>query len=374
MANIPTIIVNDQSESEPVYPNRTGGKPVLVIGDAGFTKDTGKIYTFNNYNQARQDHSTSEGIGPEPADLTDNPLLLAVKDVFSEGGIRSFNDEGGVDTVYAINVGAAATVTDYEAAIATSETIEGEMIECYVGLTDTDIIEAILTHLNAMELTGNDRTAVFTAPAQSTKEVLLLITSSGEGGAAIRNSKAAFHTNPNMQATLAAKIARTPYYLDPSLGKYRSRNNSDLQFWNKEDLDDIIGAGLIADWIGPDGIEPCMAVSTGYAEVNGERRVDGLLHHKLNVNHQTAELIKIVKRFVKKNNTLTARENAEQGCISHLENEKLNERLEDYVFSLEAPDAYTLKIIADFRPIGATYYINVTRTVKAPTGTMGEAG
>ncbi len=373
MANIPTIVVNDQSESEPIYPNREVGKPVLIIGDAGFTGDNTKIYTFNNYNQARQDHTTTEGIGPEPEDWIDNPLLQAVKDVFSEGGIRSFTDEGGIDTVYAINIGPAATVTDYEEAIETSETIKGETVELYPGLSDAAIITAILPHLNSLEKTGNDRIAVFTAPPETTKADLLLISSSEEGGAEIRNSKAAFHTNPAMQAALAAKIARTPYYLDPALGKYRSKNNSDLQYWNKEDLDDLVGAGLIADWIGPDGIEPCMAVSTGYAELNGERRVDGLLHHKLNVNHQTAELIKIVKRFVKKNNTLTARENAEQGCISHLENEKLNERLEDYVFSLEAPDAYTLKIIADFRPIGATYYINITRTIKTPTGTVEEA-
>lgn len=363
-----------------MYPRGTGADVIVVIGNAGFTKDTSKVFTFSSYLDARQDHATVEtAIGPEPADWTTNPLLKAVKDIFEEGAIRSVTDQFGIDKVYCINVGSAPSSSDYTAAMTTAATLFDARVELYVGLNDASILASLSTRLETLEQSGDYRNAIVTVATDATDAQMKAMTDTAQEDY-VRGERVHIHTDRNMQAKYAAKMACSPYHQDPAYGPYRTVTPEQIVDRTNANRDELIEAGLVVDWVSktdPTKAEPCMAVSTAYRLVSGTRSSASLAHARRNADHQFRETDKITLAHLKRNNTTIAKGLIEESARAYLKKEvtagyliaKSSTPTDDgFLFELQFDPSDPYKLIRNrkVRPVGAVYTIDDYSIIQVP--------
>ena len=372
MADIPTITVNEVSE--PMYPAGSGGDNICVIADAGFTKDVTKIYTFGNYNEARGDHSSTDGIGPEPADWDDNVLLATIRDIFAEGAQTEPTHTLGIEKVYAINVGDAPSNQDISDAIDLAATIPDCRIEVLPQVSDLTNMGALKASLVALDGDGDFRLGIIVvSDVEDTISDMTDMTDTENTPAGVSSDRILIESDPAKVGKLAAKIATTPYYIDPAYGAYRSLSATDLYNRSRLDLDTLVAGGVCCDWLNPDDVtkmEPCMCVSTAFRLLDGSRPVSSFVHARRNADEQFRQIIQRAKSQLKRNNTLKARMLIEQNSISYLEEQKKAENIEDYLLDISVSTAtpYGIIINAKVRPAAADYFITFNGLVQTPTG------
>lgn len=366
MVEVPYI--QDTETVEAQYPQGSGAKVILVYGHTTTTAQLTTIYEFNNYSDAVTSLTTSTG----------GPLLEAIGKVFEEGQIRSVTDTLGINKVYAINMGTSATYQDYADAQETSKLKKDVDIELYVGQHDVTLMGTTATYLSGLATQGQKRTAVFCTNPAAPVATKALMTDDGEG-TYIQDSR--IYIKDGLQEKYAAKMACTPYYMDPAKGAYRSVTMDDIDDYQYEDLETLTAAGIICDWehqspITQTGrVEPVKAVATSHAKT--EQPVDSLAHCRLNADYQFHQRDIIIQGMLKDNDTETGLQTMEQAVKSYFAGEAKKGYLiakEDepsdpgYMVQIEpsTTDVYGVVVRTKIRPVNAIYSIEEVSVIQAP--------
>lgn len=201
---VPTITINETTEV--IGTKGEGAQVIAVVGDSGAAAAPTTLHTFNSYEEAKT------ALGDESET---NFLLAAIKDHFIEGDPENEGSELGVEKVYAINVGAAPTSTDFDNAMATIAAVKDVELEEYHGLSTVTVLESIATHLDTLVGKGFPRLAIATVATGALEADILKMTDDGETNF-IQHSRVYIHIDRDMQAVFTAKVACTPYYENPA--------------------------------------------------------------------------------------------------------------------------------------------------------------
>jgi hypothetical protein len=366
MTEVPHFYINESVS--PQYPRGKGGDVIFVFGKTQHTAELSKIYTFYSYNDAVAGQSDG-GIGPEHED---NPGLKAVKEIFEESQKRNVEEQLGIEKVYFINMGTAPTKQNYIDAEVLSQMKRDAVLEVYVGESDVALMNSIKTALDTLAQGGQYRMALFTHTEGASVAQVSAMTDPEED-AYIRGSRIMIKYDRDMQARFAAKVASTPYYLDPSRGPYRSIELDDITELSLTDADALIAAGIIPDWehmlpLGASGqAEPIRAVSTAYRTVAGARPTDANVHTRRNVDKHWRRIDEIVNAELKMNDTEANLELIREAINGYLEMEKKAGNIHEYRInvSVVADDPYTLKIERAIKPVKAIYFIHEESYIEA---------
>lgn len=378
MSELPILDVIETAESQ--FSKGTGGDTILVIGKTPNTKNLTKVLEFSEYAQAVK-AVVDGGIGPE---ASNNPLLVAIKDIFSEASIRNVNDLLGIDKIYVVDIGSTPGPEDWLAAQTSTLGYPDIDIELYVGCSDLAVANSIKTNLNTMATKGKYRKAIFTNTANATVADIAAMTDS-EQTSHIRSSRIIIKENPAMQAKFAAKMACTPYYQDPSYGPYRTATRDDIKIYTDAEYETLVGAGIIPDWpyrspydSDKTQVEPIRAVSTSFRKEAGVRPVDANVHIRRNVDYQWRQSDLIVAAHLKDNDAETTLTLIEESVKSFFAGEVRKGYLVpkttapvDQGFSAaiksNPDDPYSLIFDRSVRPINAIYGVKEPSVIKAPT-------
>jgi hypothetical protein len=343
------------------------GRNIVVIGSAGYTtdKEEEKIYTLYNYENAVKKLNPPETVKSNGS----NTLKNVIKDIFNEGKPLEPADTFGLNKVYAINIGPNPTIGTLLTALETSETIYDADIEVYPELSDIPAINLINGHLKKLEGFGDYRIAIVTASKNASTEELTNMTDTTKEKY-ISSGRIALYVNPNLLGAFAAKVACTPYHQDPAYKPYRTITTRNIKKYRRDELEEILDAGLIVDWevvdptLGIKVVEPVYARATNYTEEGTP--ADAYLHHRLNADHQTHVTDERAREYIKQNNTETARQAIEQSCKSYLEEEVKQERLDGYSYELypNIGDKYSLIVKMKLLPVKSIHVIEINRTIQ----------
>lgn len=350
MTNIGPTVTFNETDTTIAYPPGVGGKPVIVIGsDSGLT--AGTVYQFS---------SPAEAIS---ACTSNSTLLNAILQIFEEGGQYIQTDSLGIDTVYAIALPTTPQPSDYTDALTLAESVAAK-VEVYPALSNTTILGYLATHLSDLAATGDVRVSVVTVADDTIGDMETEV-------ANLTSDRIVIKENPDTMALAAAKIACTPYDIDPAKGAYRSTPT--ILTWTRTELETMVSNCISPDWKGPDGPEPYMFVTPAFKLVSGVRLTSGLLHHRLNMDQHIEQIYNKAQKHLKDNNTQNARNLIEQDVSGYLDIEMKDNKIESYVVNVDLdPDNVFGIIISGYIGIlGAIYSININMTMNPPTGTIG---
>ena len=359
-----------QESVAPLFSTGDGGKTIAVIGTTGTNKEKGELCTFHNFHSAyntyySQDETKKEG------DVY-NPLLQAVYDIFQEAEARDSMHNLGINTIHTINTGENPENKDYTDILKVLAKERNIGIEAYIKLSDVAILNSVKTHLDLLAGQGEYRIAIATTPKDAEiKDMKKMTTEDSK----ICSSRVVLHSNPDMLAAFTAKVACTPYFEDPSRGGYRSKNLQEVKIHSRNEIEDLLESGIVADWDSYDSmgrhiLEPCMAISTSHTPPEDNRPADCVLHHRLNADHQARVTDKHLRGFLKSNNNDIMRQSAELKCKEYLSNEVRKGCLEKYEFNLTVDENNPSILLVNMKitPVTAIQHITINRNVEMPTG------
>lgn len=344
------------------------GRNILVIGSAGYEEESMKVYTLYNYEDAIKKIKNPTTTEKEGVTQGPNILREIIGDIFSEGSVTGPNDVFGLNKVYAINIGPEPTIQTLIEALEKSETISDVEIEVYPRLSDISALNLVNGHLKKLEVHGDYRIAIATTPKDASVEDMIKITSTMEN-AYISSGRVALHVDPSMLGFFAAKVACTPYYVDPAYKPYKTVMVDTVKKYGRDELEKLLDAGLVADWIVADPtlgikvVEPVYARATNYTAENMPS--DAYLHQRLNADHQSKVTDAIARSYIKQNNTETARQSIEHRCRSYLEDEVKQSKLIGFnyeVYSNQA-DKYSLIVRMGVKPVKSVHTIEINRLI-----------
>lgn len=366
MTEVPHFYINESVS--PQYPRGKGGDVIVVFGRTDVTKELNKVYTFYSYNDAVASQGAG-GIGPESAT---NYGLKAVKDIFEESQKRNVEEQLGIEKVYFVNVGATPTAQDYADARTLSEMKKDAVIELYEGVSDLAIMNSVATAIGTLRQSGQYRISIFTHAVDATVAQVEALTDPAEE-THVRSSYVVIKYDRDTQARFAAKVASTPYYVDPSRGPYRSITLNDITELSLGDADTLIAGGIVPDWehmlpMGASGLaEPIRAVSTAYRTVAGSRPTDANLHTRRNVDKHWRRIDQIINAELKMNDSEANLEIIREAVNSYLEMEKKAGNIHDYKINVEvaANEPYTLRVERSIKPVKAIYFIHEESYIEA---------
>lgn len=384
MTNPEIPFLMDTESQEAQYPRGSGADTILLIGKTPNAADTSTINEFYSYQDA-----IAELSGEDPEET--NELLLAVKDVFEEGAVRSVTDKLGIEKVLAINVGPNPVVgTEWADAQELGRLKRDIAIEVYVGLSDISFMNTTKTHLDTLAATGKRRIAIFTHAADESKTNIIDMTdpSNAEDTPAapyIQGSRIYIKQNRLMQCKFAAKVACTPYWQDPARGPYRSVTFAEVeeQITSEDDLDDYTKAGIVVDWEnlnpvqGNGKAEICKAVATSYRGEDDVIPLDARLHIRRNADYQFRQIDLIIGAELKNNDTETGLQTMQQNVNAYLAGEvkkgyikpkKTEPQDPGYLVEIIPHDTnpYGVKVRRKIRPVNSIEFIEEESVILAP--------
>lgn len=342
------------------------GRNILVIGNAGFKEDILKLYTLYNYEDTikklKSQDTETKIEGP-------NKLKIILQDIFNESKVTGPNDTYGLNKVYAINIGPDPTIETLIEALKLSETIYDAEIEVYPGLSDIPALNLINGHLKKLEGFGDYRIALATTPPDAKVEDMVKITSQEEEYY-ISSGRIALHVNPDIVGAFAAKVACTPYFMDPAYKPYKTITPNNIKKYRRDELETLVNAGLVVDWIRVDPtsetkiVEPVYAPATNYTPENTP--ADAYLHQRLNADHQSEITDKIAQKYIKQNKTETARQAIEHSCTSYLEQEVKESKLNGFAYEIypNHTDPYSLIVKMSLIPVKSIHTIEINRIIQ----------
>jgi hypothetical protein len=353
------------------------GRNIIVIGSAGYTANPTEVYTLYNYEDAdkKLQPKKEEKTQPETEETTEtkvklgiNHLKNTIKDIFSEGKPLNPTDTFGLNQVYAINIGPDATIDKLLTALETSETLYDVDIEVFPKLSNIPALNLIKGHLKKLGGFGDYRIALATTPSQTKVEDLPKITDPNSEQY-ISSGRVVLHVDSNMLGFFAAKVACTPYFIDPAYGPYRTVTPTDIPRYRRDELQTLIDAGLVVDWpvvdpdIGIRVVEPVHARATNFTVE--KTPADAYLHQRLNADHQSKVTDDKARKYIKQNNTETTRQEIIEICKAYLQGE-VPSRINGFSYELypSLNDPYGLIVKMSILPVKSIHTIEINRVIQ----------
>lgn len=332
----------------------SGGKPVLIIGKSPNTQDLTTLYTFNNYYEASLSVANG-GVGPEPGEGDDpNELLEAIYDVFKESERRYSADTYGISKIYAVNLGPSPTTQDWIDAQTLAAEIDDIGVELYVGNSTISFMATTATHLSTIAASTRRRLAVFTVADGATVEQASAYTDPDESSYV--SSTRTFIEYESHQAKTAAKLAYTPYNIDPSFYAYRTVTAAQITDLKDSQRNTLIGSGILCSMKSDQAYntvrmaEPVKMVSTAYRSVDGDVPADSNAFQRIMADHILDERDVVIRGELKHINSATGYPILE---------ELLNSRMDAYV-SVGLLESYSNTVQEDpDDPNGIKVYTNL---------------
>jgi hypothetical protein len=378
MVEIPYLSNNETQETAFPSIGQGGSDVILAMGKTDNAQDLTTIHEFYSYYEALQT------LGPAS---DTNELLSAIFDIFVEGSRMQSYQTPTISKVYAIEMGPNPTKSDYETAMNNSVIKRDIDIELFVNNHDVDNyiahMNAVAAHLGTLENQNDYRQAIFTLDPTLSISDKALYTNTVEQSY-IRDSRVILYENETLQAKYAAKVACTPYYIDPCQEPYRSVAVDDINEYTYADLETLVGAGITADYrtpsLNPDMIDcvtPVRSVSTAHRLHDSVRPLDSNTHVRRNVDYQWWYSDLLATQELKQNNTELTREHLLNAVTSFFTQQV---QMGTIVPQLVAPkdpgfyvdvlpdqlDANKVHLLRRIRPVSAIYFIEIDSVIHSP--------
>jgi hypothetical protein len=243
-------------------------------------------------------------------------------------------------------------------------------------------MNSIKTALTTLSTSCFYRTAIFTNTAAAAVADIAKMTDSGETSY-ISGSRIIIKENPSLQAKYAAKQACTPPGDDPCKGPYRTVTPAQMSKYTDADLNTLVSAGIVCDWIyrspydTSELVEPIRAVSTAFRSADGARPADANIHIRRNADDIWRQMDLIAANQLKSNDTETGITYVQELLTAFLESmvdagrlkpKKTTPTDKGYFVRVDedTADAFKLIITRKIRPINAVYFLDEPSTVQAP--------
>lgn len=370
MANGKAPFLNYDESSENYFLRGSGAKPTIVIGKTQLPKDLDNILIFRSYQQAKA-LPQEGGIGPEPLDNEDpNPTLQFIKEYFEEGAKKNSSDIG-VNEIHFINVGNSPSTEDWIKAYELSKRKKYLQIEAYVGIHDIGFMHSVNAHLEELKNLGLMRNAFFSTANEEMTDAQMVNYTDDSQSQFIRKSKIGI-IQKQLFGKFIAKLAVTPYYVEPGFEQFRTIDEGVFKERSIDERDALCSAGII---FGEDrpydddiNISICLATSTAYAYPEDDRPNDALFHARMNVDYQVREVLNILSRQLKRNETSDNLAYTKEDVISYLDTEIAKERLKGYNIEIVESEGNPYELIAygDMTPVNSTHAIKFDNHISPP--------
>lgn len=362
--------IRDNESADQIYMGSPGAEIILLIGKTQNTKDLTQVYDFPNY-QAAMKTVANGGIGPEDAT---NELLVAIGEIFAESQRRNSTDVYGANRVYAINVGMNPTTDDWTQAQALAETIDDVGVEVYVLNSSLSFMVSTKTALDNAASICKRRRAFFTVN-DGESIVDAVKRTDPDQPTYINSSRIYIAWERELQSKYAAKMAYTPYYVDPAYGGFRSVTAADADTGlTDDDRDTLTSAGLLCSMKSLDKsgsvrmAEPVKFVSTAYRSVDGNVPADSMAHQRRIADHCFNKMDDIARAELKHLNMADGLPMLTELLNGFLENEKTKGYIKSYNVACQqsVDNPFGLDILRKLQPTNTVYEITENSVIMSP--------
>ena len=401
LKNRPRIVVNDNTN----YLSLDGVGAEIPLFIVSSTHEVEKI-DIQSYTNSQ---SVIKALG------TDSPDIQVITDFFEEAKVK-VSGELGVEKVYVVDIGnknitadtfvkalevserakdATMLVLNKPLTVTVNTAVDSSTNKETTTIVDGDnmsLVAQVSAHIKKLRAKGQPRIGYFPAGVIETTEeyndsVLTHLTHEST----YIDDNIVFIEN-RFYGKVIAKIATTPYFVEPgrdafrSLSEYSFVHNStndtvekQLTFPKRSDEEStaLMKAGILFCESDPyrvnDNNEPlqviCIGVSTGFARSDEEKTTACLLHALRNNNHQIREVMKILGTQLKENETIDAITKFKLAVDTYLESEVKADHIQpEYTCNIyeSDEDPYNLVINLGIAGINATYLIEYNNEILKP--------
>ncbi|WP_040682549.1 hypothetical protein [Methanobrevibacter boviskoreani] len=401
LKNRPRIVVNDNTNYLSL--DGVGAEiPVFIVGSNHEVENI-SIESYTN------SQSVIKSLGP------DSPDVKIITDFFEEAKVNA-TGQLGVEKVYVIDIGnknvtadtfvqalevserakdATMIVLNKPLTVTVNTTLDSSTNKETTTITDGDnmsLVAQVSAHIKKLRSKGQPRIGYFPAGSIETTEdyddkILTHLTHENT----YIDDNIVFIEN-RFYGKVLAKIATTPYFVEPGRDAFRSLNEysyvndssegtivRQLTFPKRSDEEStaLMKSGVLFCESDPyrvnDNGEPlqviCIGVSTGFARSDEEKTTACLLHALRNNNHQIREVMKILGTQLKENETIDAITKFKLAVDTYLESEVKADHIQpEYTCNIyeSDEDPYNLVINLGIAGINATYLIEYNNEILKP--------